>query len=343
VEAMQRLAVSIASCLAFGCGACGGDSRPLDSAARASLTGFIYYHSTDELTVARRVKPDGTGDRALTDGNDAAFVYPADKKSIFIVENDDVFIARPDGTEKRALATSEGFDWYPRLSPDGARVLFESSRASFRDLYLVPSAGGDATRLTDDREGNFDASWSPDGKQIAFSSSRYGQLDLFVATSEMKDIRRLTQHPGDAVKPSWSKSGNWIAFLSRRDGEEDLFVIRANGTDIENLTREVKGEVLSYEWHPSEDRLLVATKVGRSAGKLHAIDVASKSIETLSGSDHDDSDPDWSPDGRFLAFTSKVQGRPDIWIMRADGKQRTRLTSDARGAWLPRWIEVEGR
>jgi Tol biopolymer transport system component len=183
-------------------------------------------------------------------------------------------------------------------------VLFESSRASFRDLYLVPREGGAPVRLTDNREGNFDAVWSPDGKQIAFSSS---------------------------------------AVLSRRDGEEDLFVIRPNGTDIANLTRETPGDVVSFSWHPAADSIAVANKSGRKPGKISLVEPGSTRVVTLSGSDHDDADPAWSLDGRYLAFTTKVNGRPDIWLMRADGKQRTQLTTDARGAWLPRWIEVEGR
>ncbi len=332
-----------ASLLAISCG--DGD-RPLDAQARASLSGLIYYHTADELTAVRRMRPDGSDDRAITDGTAPAFVYPADRRSIFLVEADDVLIARPDGSDARELAASDGYDWYPRLAPDG-RVLFESSRESFRDLYVVPFAGGETKRITDNAEGNFDAVWSPDGKQIAFASSRYGQLDLFVASvsepAGMTDIRRLTRHPGDSVKPSWSKSGKWIAFISRRDGKEDLFVIQPNGEEIANVTRELAGDVISFDWHPREDVLAVATKVLRKPGQIHTIEAGSKRIVSLSGSAGDDADPVWSPDGRFLAFSSKSAGRPDIWLMRADGKQRTRLSNSARGAWLPRWFEVEGR
>ncbi len=336
----RRSTLAIASLLAVGCGS---RDRPLDAAARASLSGLIYYQTLDEPTVVRRIRPDGAQDRAITDGTAPAFVEPADRTSIFLVEADDVFLAKPDGTDKKPLAVADGFDWYPRLSPDGQRVLFESARASFRDLYTVPRAGGAVTRLTDNREGNFDAVWSPDGKQIAFSSSRYDQLDLFVARADMTDIRRLTQHTGDAVKPAWSRRGSWIAYLSRRDGEQDLFVIRADGTGIDNLTRTLEGEVTSYAWHPQDDVLVLATKSGRKPSAIYTIDVGSRRIVTLTGSDHDDSDPDWSPDGGHLVFTNKTKGRPDIWLMRADGKQRTQLTSSARGAWLPRWFEVEGR
>jgi TolB protein len=333
-------AIFCASSLALAC----GDDRPLDAESRSALTGLIYYHLTDhELTAVRSQRPDGTNDRAVTDGSAPAFVYPADRTSIFLVIADDVFTARPDGSDLRPLAVAEGFDWYPRLSPDGARVLFESSRQSFRDLYTVARDGGSPSRLTDDEQGNFDAVWSPDGKQIAFSSSRYGQLDLFVANHDMTDIRRLTRHPGDAVKPAWSPRGDRIAFLSRRDGEEDLFVIRPNGLEITNLTREVRGDVTTFAWNPAGDTIAVANKAGRKPGKISLVEVDSARVISLSGSDHDDADPDWSPDGRFLVFSSKTNGRSDIWLMRADGKRRTRLTSDARGAWLPRWIEVEGR
>ena len=50
-----------------------------------------------------------------------------------------------------------------------------------------------------------------------------------------------------------------------------------------------------------------------------------------------DSDPDWSPDGRNIAFTSDRGGSPVIWVMSADGSGATRITSNARADRNPAW------
>lgn len=332
---MERIitTIAVASCLAV---ACDDSNRPLDASTRARLKGLVYYHHDGKV---RRIAPDGTGDREIS-GEAPAFVYPAGNDRIFLVERDDLFVARPDGSQKRALARSPGVDWYPRLSRYG-KVLFESSRSSFRDLYSVPVDGGDVTRMTDDREGNFDGAWSPDGKRIAFASSRYGQLDLFVANADMTDVRRLTRHPGDAVKPAWAPDGARIAFLSRRDGEEDVFVIEPDGTGITNLTREIRGNVERFSWHPQEALLLAAVRLEKKS-KIHSVAVDSREAAQLSSEEDDDSEPSWSPDGRHVVFVTKVKARTEIFIMRADGTRRTRVGA-VRDAWLPRWLEVEGR
>jgi TolB protein len=319
-----RAVALVASCLAC--------AVEIDSSERAGIPGVIYYSSGGAV---RRIEPTGGGDRWIAggDGHDA-FVYPADRSRVFVVEDDDIDVAAPDGTSRTPLVRSVGVDWYPRASR--GRVLFESSRASFRDLYVVSIEGGEAVRSTDHREGSFDADWSPDGRSIVFASSRYGQLDLFVATAAGGDVRRITQHPGDSVKPRWA--GDLIAFLSGRDGEDDLFTVRPDGSDIENRTRSIEGDVTSFDWHPSGDALVVAVRRGRGRSQVHRIDLE-RGAERLSREGEDDSEPVFSPDGRYVALTRASAGDTNIHLMRGDGSGQIRLVG---GAWLPRWLEVEG-
>ena len=53
----------------------------------------------------------------------------------------------------------------------------------------------------------------------------------------------------------------------------------------------------------------------------------------------DDTQPDWSPNGRAIAFTSTAAGNGDIWVMDARGDDARRLTDDPaldeRAAWQP--------
>lgn len=290
------------------------------------------------------VGADGSGLRALF-ADDPRPDYPygasVDRRAIAIVRGEDgendIMLVTPDGSAPRVIAGDAGIDGSPSFSPDGQWILFESARDAFRELYRLPFGGGGAAeRLTNDREGNFDGAWSPDSKRIAFASSRHGRLDLFVMNADGTDQRRLTSHPGDSIKPAWSRDGAWIAFVSGRDGQDGLYVIRPDGSDLTKLSGSTRVEE-RFAWRPDGGALAYSATDSSGKKKLHLVTIAGAD-RALSGPEHDDCDAAWSPDGAHLAFASQEKrGHPDIWIMRADGSARTRITRDAKGAWLPRW------
>ncbi|MDE6287580.1 MAG: hypothetical protein K2M00_02205, partial [Muribaculaceae bacterium] len=63
-----------------------------------------------------------------------------------------------------------------KISPDGSTIAF----CYKGDIYTVPAAGGNATRLTatDDYEAN--PVWSPDSRSIAYATDRNGNFDIYV-------------------------------------------------------------------------------------------------------------------------------------------------------------------
>lgn len=330
--------------------ACSEDG-PLDAEDRAALPGSIYYleggDEHGEATSVARLELATGQSTQVTDGRAPAFVYGLDPKGerLALTVADDLVLAAPDGSDPRPLAVSPEIDWYPRFSPDGRHIVFESARGSFRDLYRVEVATGEVTRLTDNPEGNFDAAWSPDGRKLAFASSRAGQLDVWVMDADGSNPVRLTRHAGDSVKPAWSPSGAYIAFISARDGKDDLYVVTPDGATVTKLSEDApeKGRrwmaphVERFAWHPTEDRIAYAARAPRGKGHIYLVEVPSGATKRLSGEAHDDREPSWSPDGAYIAFASEVAGGSQIHVMRADGRRRTRLTSAEHRAWLPRW------
>ena len=328
------------------------ETGPYSATERSALEGVIYFVSGgaehDEATTVKRLRLADGQLMAITSTPAPAFMYgdsPLDGRLALTIA-DDLYFARPDGGGLARVASSPELDWYPRFSPDGRAVVFESARASFRDLYRLDVETQQVVRLTDDPEGNFDASWSPDGRKLAFASSRAGQLDVWVMDADGANPRRLTQHAGDSVKPAWSPSGRWIAFISARDGKDDLFVVRPDGGEVTKLTPDAATSakrwdaphVQRFAWHPTEDRVVYAAQAPRAPSQLYVVDVARGQTTRLSEPEQDDREPAWSPDGAHLAFASVQGGASDIFIMRADGARRTRMTRERDRAWLPRWI-----
>lgn len=169
---------------------------------------------------------------------------------------------------------------HPSLSPDGKDLAFDYHG----DIWVCPSAGGKATRLTEDPADEQKPAWSPDGKRVVFSSDKAGNRDLFVVEVATRAVRQLTSHSSDDDAPAWSPDGLWVAFHSNRDSNLDL-CLNDNISDVWRV--------------PAEGG--TATRVTRFRGE----------------------NPAWSQDGKWIAYDRYASGYSDgehnIFLIAADG------------------------
>jgi dipeptidyl aminopeptidase/acylaminoacyl peptidase len=86
-----------------------------------------------------------------------------------------------------------------QVSPDGTQVLYDVTyfnipeNKSYRDLYLVPSAGGKSVRITDTPEKESEAAWRPDGKKIAYISTVSGEPQLWEINPDGTSPRQISK------------------------------------------------------------------------------------------------------------------------------------------------------
>jgi dipeptidyl aminopeptidase/acylaminoacyl peptidase len=109
----------------------------------------------------------------------------------------------------------------PRVSPDGKWIAYDASTidlaANVRKsaIYLIPSTGGDARRITDGTKQDEGPAWSPNGKTIAYVSNREGgakQVYLYdVATAKERKTVTLA---GGAGNVKWVPSGDAVVAVS---------------------------------------------------------------------------------------------------------------------------------
>ena len=91
---------------------------------------------------------------------------------IAFVYDQDVWVARRDGSGARRLTTAEGEETNPVLSPDGSVIAFTGNYDGNTDVYVIPATGGVATRLTWHPEGDLVRGFTPDGSAVLFHSWR---------------------------------------------------------------------------------------------------------------------------------------------------------------------------
>ena len=125
-----------------------------------------------------------------------------------------------------SIIASTRADISPQFSPDGKRIVFESDRDGYPEIWVAASDGSGAAQLTtlkSPRSGS--PRWSPDGTRIVFDSLAAGNNDIWMVGSEGGPPKQLTTEPSNDARPSFSRDGRWIYFRSDRSGSQQIWKI----------------------------------------------------------------------------------------------------------------------
>jgi TolB protein len=219
----------------------------------------------------------------------------------------EIFMMRPDGTDRRQLTHNNILDNDPDWSPDGSKIVYISAVDSLpgatarrRDVFVMNVDGSGSHRLFKGADGPGAAHprWSPDGTRISF--------DSFV--------------PSLGFQP---------------------FVMNADGSNVK-LVRAMSGENFSLEWSPDGTRFLFLTnRAPRLVWTLYVMPVDGSTDQQLSGNSACTSNlgraAQWSPDGSSIAFSCETNLGSWISSLRSDGTAVTSVTIPATVDFAPVW------
>jgi serine/threonine-protein kinase len=177
---------------------------------------------------------------------------------------------------------------YPRLSPDGTRVLF--STQGDRNIWIYDISRGTTTKLTTDGR-SLAGLWTPDGTRVTYGASISGTENLFWRPADaVSEAERL------ATSTNQQRAGAWSA-----DGQTLAYVESSGSNDVLALSRAANGK-------PSP---VVQTRF-------------------------DEYYPEFSPDGRWLAYASNESGRDEVYVQAYPGPGPKVLVS-TDGGTAPAW------
>jgi dipeptidyl aminopeptidase/acylaminoacyl peptidase len=317
-------------------------------------------------TVSRpRISPDGDAvlyTMATTDWEDNRY-------------DREIWIARW-GQEPFQLTRTDGDNSSSaRWSPDGRWVAFLADRGDDSQIWLISPIGGEARSLTSVEDGVSDFEWSPDGSKMAVAISdqqaehrkkleeAYGEYAVEDADFKMThlwllDVALALDEDGGSKlpateKPSTDKLDDTGEERADADGEE------TRDLSFRRLTSGADFTVDSFRWSP--DGTLIAfdhrpdPRIESSRHRdISLVEVETGDVRPLVRRDGPDSDPHFSPDGRWILFSTQ-DGRFENYLnselakVPVAGGEPVVLTNsfdeDARAlAWLPdgiRFIALE--
>ncbi len=248
--------------------------------------------------------------------------------------NKEIYVCDFDGHNLRQITSDGSIALFPRWSPAGDKILFNSYKDGGAKLYSM-DLNSNLSRMVSSRKGlNTGASWAPDGKQIVLTLSLESNPDIYAIDPNGKIVSRLTNHWGIDVSPSLSPDGNKIAFVSNRSGSPQIYVRDLLRGREERLTFEGQ-----YNTSPAWSRLNRIAYAGMSNGKfdIYTMEADGSHLMKLTEEQGNNEDPCWSPDGRYIVFSSSREGRYHIYIMNANGQNQQRITYGKGDQTSPSW------
>ena len=243
--------------------------------------------------------------------------------------NTDIFIAAADGSDAKPLLAHPDLDYNASFSPDGAWIVFTSTRNGSADIYRVHPDGSGLARLTNDPAFDDQGTISPDGRSLAFVSSRSGQADIWILELATGALRNLTHDPAGDFRPSWSPDGQWIAFSSDRESKKpkvqfttvhstEIYVVRADGSGVRRVT-DLSAFAGSPTWSADGKRLvyyeastdevykIASPRQLRGTTQIVAMDLTTNERQVLTTGAGEKWSPRWNADGRI----GYVSGGPE--------------------------------
>ena len=130
-------------------------------------------------------------------------------------------------------------NYRPNFSPDGEKVVFESDRLGYSDIWYCDRDGSNCTQLTSLHGTAGTARWSPDGHHVVFEFQSRNFYDIYVVDMPAGRPRLLPTFPeSDNGAPNWSRDGQWIYFYSSHEkGPLQLWKVPFQGGTPVRVTR----------------------------------------------------------------------------------------------------------
>jgi dipeptidyl aminopeptidase/acylaminoacyl peptidase len=229
----------------------------------------------------------------------------------------------------------------PRISPDGTRVAYIVSETKMEkdkewkavgQVWITSLSGGEARQFTRGEKSASALEWSPDGKQLAFLSDREkdGERQVWMMMADGGEAWAVTSHKGGVTGFRFSPDGKSLLLSAADQLSKD-----------EEDKKKVK-----------DDTMVIDADIRMTHLWLWNID--KKDEKRLTDGRFTVSEPQWSPDGTRITYTTRPTPKADdgslgdIWMMTLASGEKKKLVenvwSNDNARWSPdgKWLAFSG-
>lgn len=253
----------------------------------------------------------------------------------------------------------------PSINHKGDKLAYKSDRSDYFDIYLMSAIDGRILKklVRGQRAGNLEElqwlrgpgiSWSPDDKRLVFTAKAGGQDALYIVNIKKNKIEKSHQFGLDGVyNPSWNPKGDEIAFTGLKNGHCDIYAFNLKTQNLRKITDDIFSD-LEPNWSPDGKKLVFIsdrgdmqsetlladfspTQINMKNFDIFEINSDGSGLQHLVRNDFSERTPVYSPDGKFIAFSSERAGLSNIYLKNLESNEEYPVTNVLAGAFQPSW------
>ena len=276
--------------------------------------GYVFAQerrfTIDDLLKVRRV-----GDPQVSPKGDLVAFTITDVDKNANKSTTQIYLVPLSGGEPRQLTNDEHSSTSPRWSPDGEKLAFISARDGEDQIWTIDISSGALKKVTTISTGAGDPVWSPDGKWLAFASDVYPECN-----DDACNKKRAAEVASNKVKAHVATRLLYRHWKSWKDGmRTHVFVVSSTGGEAKDMTPGdydappfSLGGPTDYAFSPDSKELAYVSNHDKVEATSTNADVwivpvrggAAKNITTANHGY--DGSPQYSPDGRYIAYRSQA-------------------------------------
>jgi len=294
---------------------------------------------------------EGRGEVALTSGPDNYPRFSPDGSSILFIRKDGSLsslyrISVLGGEPRKLIQDANSADW----SPDGAQIVFirikiENGKLSSA-MGIANADGTGDHEISDFKKLQIQhPRWSPDGKWIVARSIPFGQVmtPVFLVSTDGKTKREITP----PVKLGWFSAAAWSSSRTLIFAQPISIVGARSSTSGRLVEQDIEtNEIRTLFWSLTLGNTVDVLSPGRlvldaisSRENLHEVPVSAEGTghkeRWLTRGISSDRQPAYSPDSKWVLFSSNRSGNLDLWASSTETENVRRITDDAAEDWDP--------
>jgi TolB protein len=243
-------------------------------------------------------------------------------------------------TIRRVGSAGDWLDEEPRWSPDGARIAFSSSRGQKGnlDIFVMNADGSNLVRLTDHAAPEQGPVWAADGQSLFFTGERDGRGEIYRVWLADRRVDRVTNGINRAIMPATSPDGRYLAYAAQTIMSFQIHLIDLTNGSSRQITS--GGGACRPSFAPDSQEVAFV-RLDREPSRLEAVRETGPRV-LLEDKKMWSYYPDYSPDGRLIAFSVSPEHHDgedwDLALMDVQKPgQFVRLTTGRGNDRVPDW------